>query len=71
MKFDLVFSPKMVIFVAESDEKGPKRLHLVKLVNKGLNFFQKYFGHGRNRARSHDKIFFVISNPALFLSHMI
>ena len=25
----------------------------------------KYFGHARNRARSHDKIFFVISNPDL------
>ena len=35
----------MVIFVGESDEKGPKRLHLVKLVNKGHNYdpFAKYF----------------------------
>ena len=24
---------------------------------------EKYFDHARNRARSHDKIFFVISNP--------
>ena len=35
----------MVIIVGESDEKGPKRLHLVKLVNKGHNYdpFAKYF----------------------------
>ena len=26
---------------------------------------EKYFGHARNRARKHDKIFFVISNPGL------
>ena len=26
---------------------------------------EKYFGYARNRARKHDKIFFVISNPAL------
>ena len=24
---------------------------------------EKYFDHARNRARLHDKIFFVISNP--------
>ena len=26
---------------------------------------QKYFGDARNRARKHDKIFFLISNPVL------
>ena len=26
---------------------------------------EKYFGYARNRARKHDKIFFVISNPGL------
>ena len=26
---------------------------------------EKYFGYARNRARKHDKIFFVISNPVL------
>ena len=32
-------------------------------------FFARYFGHARNRARSHDKIFFVISNPGLNRVH--
>ena len=26
---------------------------------------EKYFGHAQNRSRSHDKIFFVISNPKI------
>ena len=28
----------------------------------------KYFDYARNRARKHDKIFFVISNPGLYYS---
>ena len=71
----------MPILVGESEEKGSKRCIDVKLVNKDQNydpfypifrarirlrsFCKKYFGYARNRARKHDKIFSVISNPGL------
>jgi len=80
------FLIKMTIFVDKSNEKGPKRCIDVKLLNKGQNnaeinpIFQRLsimifvrfkFLARFLRARSHDKIFLVIPNPAPRLSEVM